>query len=209
SAWPRSPQIARENRIADGVCVTAQHLRRKRCAREHLSWFQREGREQRRQRSVAGDIEKSAGQPEILQKLPEMLIPHVAIGRKAPEVVEQDGGRDDIEYEQQRRLAPVKTEQNADGADDLERAAEHQQQNGHRLRQRNQSVGGLRHRRLMIENLIERAERKDQHQAKPGNESEDFILLVHGSLPEFRDGVAIPRPGAVRGRWYRGSSALS
>src|SRR5262249_55023151 len=150
-----------------------------------------------------GDIEKAAGQPEIFQKLPEMFIPHVAIERKAPEVVEQDGGRNDIEYEQNRRLEPVNTEQNADGADDLERAAEHQQQNGHRLRQRNQSVGGLRHRRLMIENLIERAEWKDQHQAKPGDESEDFVLRVHGSLP------AIPRPGETRGRWYRGSSALS
>ena len=99
--------------------------------------------------------------------------------------MEQDGGHDDIEYEQQRGLAPIKPEQNADGTDDLEHAAEHQQQHGHRPRQRNQSVRGLRQRRLMIENLIQRAERKDQHQAKPGDESEGLILLVHDSLRKF------------------------
>jgi hypothetical protein len=34
---------------------------------------------------------------------------------------------------------------------------------GERRRQRDQTVPGLRHGRLVIENLVERAERKDEH----------------------------------------------
>src|SRR5262249_44549961 len=125
---------------------------------------------------------KPPANPEIFEERPKVLSPFVAVEREAPEVVEQDGGGDHVEHEQQRRLAAIKIEQNAHRAEDLEHAAEHQQHHGERRRQRDQTVAGLRHGRLVIENLVERAERKDEHQTQSGDEVEDLVLLALGSL---------------------------
>src|SRR5262249_27382102 len=79
---------------------------------------------------------RESRQPEIFQEFPKMLVPAVAVERKTPEIVEQHGGGDHVEYEQQRRLATIKPEQDANRADDFEHAAEHQQQHRDRCRQR-------------------------------------------------------------------------
>src|SRR5438552_3381741 len=51
-----------------------------------LSRAQREGVAQRAQAGVGGNIEKSAGQPEIFQERPEVLRPRIATERKAPKL---------------------------------------------------------------------------------------------------------------------------
>src|SRR5262245_66358046 len=84
-----------------------------------LARRQGEGVAQRCHPGAASDIEKAAGKPEILEERPEVLSPFVAVEREAPEVVEQDGGGDHVEHEQQRRLTAIKIEQDADRAEDL------------------------------------------------------------------------------------------
>src|SRR5947208_2451763 len=70
-----------------------------------LSRLQGEGVAQRRHLGAASNVEKAARKPEILEERPEVLSPSVAIEWKAPEIVEQHGGGDHVEHEQQRRLA--------------------------------------------------------------------------------------------------------
>src|SRR5262249_29414990 len=164
--------MARVNRIEDGAVPISR-----------LSRLEGEGVAQRRHPGSAGDVEKTAGEPEILEERPEVLSPFVAVEREAPEVVEQNGGDDHVEHEQQRCLAAIKIEQNAHRAEHLEHAAEHQQQRGERGRQRDQTMARLRHGRLVIENLVERAERKDEHQTQSGDEVDDLVRLAHCFAP--------------------------
>src|SRR6266567_3245069 len=130
--------------------------------RRRLSRLQGKCVIQRLHLGLGRDVEKATGEPEVFQERPEILVPGVAIERKAPEIVEQYGGGDHIEYEQQRGLAAIKTKQDANWADDLEDAAEHQQQRCHRRRQRYPAMSRLVHRRLVVEDLVERAERENQ-----------------------------------------------
>src|SRR6516225_8781 len=65
-----------------------------------LARTQREGAAQRSHLCVGGDVEKTAGQPQILEERPKVLIPHLAVEGKIPEVVKQHRCRDHVKYEQ-------------------------------------------------------------------------------------------------------------
>src|SRR4029078_333009 len=100
-------------------------------------------------------------------------MPRVTVKRKAPEIVEQHGGGDHVEYEQQRCLPAIEAGQDADRAEDFEQPARTKQQGCERGRQRYPSMRGLGHGGLEVEDLIERAEREYDDQTKPGDESEE------------------------------------
>src|SRR5207237_10758996 len=110
--------------------------------------------------SAGRNVDETAGQTKVFEKRPKILIPRATVEGKTPEVVEQNRRCDHVKYEQQRRLTTIKTKQDAQRADDLEGATEHQQQRRCRRGQRYPAMRGLIHRRLVVEYLIERTERE-------------------------------------------------
>src|SRR5262249_25651503 len=140
---------------------------------------------------VGRNVKKAAGKTKVFEEWPEILVPRVAVEWKAPEIVEQHRCGNDVENEQQRRLATIDVEQYGGRTEHLEHTAEHQQQRRKRGGQRDPAAGSLRHRRLMIEELVERAEREYQHQTEPGEEGKEFILLGHGRLRETTFGSTL------------------
>src|SRR5258705_13911530 len=102
SAWPTSPQMARVKRTGHGIGPGASSFAlepRIRKNRSALSRIQRERAAQGLHLCVSGNVKKAARQTKILQERPKVLIPCVTIEWKAPEIVEQHGGGDHIEYE--------------------------------------------------------------------------------------------------------------
>ena len=53
-----------------------------------LARTQREGAAQGLHLCVGGNVEKTAGEPEILEKRPKIIIPRIAVERKIPELME-------------------------------------------------------------------------------------------------------------------------
>src|SRR5262245_34476798 len=179
-----------------------------------LARTQREGATQRFHLCVGGNVQKTASQPEILEERPEVRVPRIAVEGKTPEVVKKNRGRDHVEYEQQGRLTTIKAKQDAKRTDQLEGSAEHQQQRRHRRRERYPPVGGLRHRRLVVEYLVEATQGEYQDQTQPGNERKQS-MLCHGvpgcgtRVSRLRSHFSIPQPGVWRDRSDHGPSALS
>src|SRR5512132_4225421 len=129
---------------------------------------------------VGGDEQEAADQAEVFQKRPEVVHPVGAAERIDPEIMEQHRRHDAVEAEQQRNLPGVDVQQDAQRSEHLEAATEQQQQPaGHRQPRRVR----LCHCVAVVEDLVQRAERKEHNETGASDERQVAIDAAHPVIP--------------------------